>query len=39
VEVLFEQGNIEDLIVDGLRAVNHEFDGGFLCLDLIVGVE
>jgi hypothetical protein len=34
VQVLLEKGHIEDLIVDGLCAVDDELDGGFLCLDL-----
>ena len=34
VQVLLEKGDIEDLIVDGLCAVDDELDGGFLCLDL-----
>lgn len=34
VQVLFELCHIQDLIVDGLRAVNHEFDGALLCFDL-----
>lgn len=34
VQVLLEKGHVEDLIVDGLCAVDDELDGRFLCLDL-----
>ena len=35
VKVLLEHGNIEDLIVDGLRAVKDELDDILLSLDLL----
>ena len=34
VKVFFEHGNIENLIVDRLSAVDDELNGGFLCLYL-----
>jgi len=37
MEVLLEGSNIQDLIVDGLRTVDDEFNSGFLaCFDLVI---
>jgi hypothetical protein len=39
VQVLFKLCDIQDLIVNGLRAVNHKLDGAFLTsLDLLVRI-
>jgi hypothetical protein len=34
VQVLLKRGHIQDLILDGLCAVNDKLDGRFLSLDL-----
>lgn len=39
VKVLLEHGNVEDLIVDRLRAVDDEFGDGFLSLDLVFRIK